>query len=75
MYVLECMGKETSHHGWKAGGLMCGTCTCVYACVQRELDMVYVRVSGYYFANTDYVEPTRQSAQRGATQQTVRNIL
>lgn len=37
----------------------------MYAYVQHELAMVYVRVSGYYFVNTDYVEPTRQSAQRG----------
>ena len=43
--------------------------------MRTELAMVYVRVSSYYFVNTDYVEPTRQSAQRGATRQTVHNIL
>ena len=31
----------------------------MYACVQLELAMVYVHVSGYYFVNMDYVEPTR----------------
>ena len=43
--------------------------------MRTELAMVYVRVSSYYFVNTDYVEPTRQSAQRGAARQTVRSIL
>jgi hypothetical protein len=37
----------------------------MYACVQRH----------GYFVNTDYIEPTRKSGQRGTTRQPVRNIL
>jgi hypothetical protein len=51
-----CMhGKETSHHGWKAGGLMCGACTCTHAYnVWPWYMYIYIRIlfceHGLYWA-------------------------